>query len=195
MCLSVINWLVPKVISGSYLAAFLCHSLIPKTIHKLPSARRHKPPTSSMATPRMEITCGPTHSMVRAIGATGWQKCFICRCHYLHCNSEVAGLLSFDDFLVCLVCKTKVQPADDKFGTCTSYTTLQKVNHCKRQVRAKLLLTRPGGSYITLNVFGDHLKQICCQESVSEERLLQASPFSFTYNNQIINSISWEHSQ
>lgn len=26
--------------------------------------------------------------------------------------SEVAGVLSFDDFLVCLVCKSKVQPAD-----------------------------------------------------------------------------------
>ena len=107
-------------------------------------------------------------------------------------NSEVAGVLSFDDFLACLVCKSKVQPADEKLGTCTSCKTLQKISLCKRQVRAKLLLTRPGGSYITLNVFGDHVKQICCQEAVSEENLLQASPFSFTYNNQIINSL---HSQ
>jgi len=91
-------------------------------------------------------------------------------------NSEVAGVLSFDNFLVCLVCKSKVQPADEKLGTCTGCKTLQKISLCKRQVRAKLLLTCPGGSYITLNVFGDHLKQICCQEAVSEENLLQASP-------------------
>lgn len=110
-------------------------------------------------------------------------------------NSEVAGVLSFDNFLVCLVCKSKVQPADEKLGTCTGCKTLLKISLCKRQVRAKLLLTCPGGSYITLNVFGDHLKLICCQEAVSEENLLQASPFSFTYNNQIINSISREDSQ
>jgi len=26
---------------------------------------------------------GPTYSMARAVGATEWQKGFICRCHYL----------------------------------------------------------------------------------------------------------------
>ena len=105
---------------GSYFAVILCHLLIPKTIHKLLSGEDTKLPTSSMATARTETTRGPTHSIVRVTGTSAWQKCFICRCHYLHCNFKVAGVLSFDDFLVCLVCKSKVQPADDKSGTCTS---------------------------------------------------------------------------
>ena len=105
-------------------------------------------------------------------------------------NSEVAGVLSFDDFLMCLVCKSKVQPSDDKSGVCTSCRAVQKINLCKRQMHAKLLLTSPGGDYITLNVFGDHLKLICGQKPVSEDTLLLAPPFNFTYNNQIVNSIS-----
>ena len=56
-------------------------------------------------------------------------------------NSEVAGVLSFDNFLVCLVCKSKVQPADEKLGTCTGCKTLQKISLCKSQVRAKLTLS------------------------------------------------------
>ena len=34
-------------------------------------------------------------------------------------NSEIAGVISFDDFLLCLICNNKVQPSDDKFGSCT----------------------------------------------------------------------------
>jgi len=39
-----------------------------------------------MATARTETTRGPTYSMTRAIGATPWQKGFICRCHCLRCH-------------------------------------------------------------------------------------------------------------
>ena len=105
-------------------------------------------------------------------------------------NSEIAGVISFDDFLLCLICTNKVQPSDDQFGSCTECNTVQKINLCKRQMRAKLLLTRPGGNYITLSVFGDHLKHICCEQPVTRDNLLHAPPFTFTYNNQVINSIS-----
>ena len=42
-------------------------------------------------------TCGPTSSMARAIGATPWQKGFICQCHYLHCHSQWKSLITFPD--------------------------------------------------------------------------------------------------
>jgi len=29
-----------------------------------------------------------------AIGATVWQKGFICRCHYFHCHSEWKSLIA-----------------------------------------------------------------------------------------------------
>ena len=61
---------------------------------------------------------------------------------------EVARVLSFDDFLICLVCKSKVQPSDDKSGVCTSCKVVQKINLCKCQMCAKLLLIRPGGDYL-----------------------------------------------
>ncbi len=44
----------------------------------------------------------------------------------------------------------------------------QKVNLC---TKAKLLLTRAGGSYITLTVFGNHLNEICAHETVSPANL------------------------
>ena len=65
---------------------FLHHSLFQKL------ARRHKP---SMATARTETTRGPTYSMARAIGATAWQKGFICWCHYLCCHSQWKSLVTW----------------------------------------------------------------------------------------------------
>ena len=34
-------------------------------------------------------------------------------------KQEITGVISFDDFLLCLICN-KVQPSDDKFGSCTT---------------------------------------------------------------------------
>ncbi len=106
-------------------------------------------------------------------------------------NSEVAGVLPFDNFLMCITCKSKVDAfSDDKLGTCSSCEMIQKVNLCSKQVRAKLLVTRAGGNYITLTVFDNHLNKICEQETVTPDNLLTACPFNFTYKDQIINTIS-----
>ena len=72
-------------------------ALIQKTISHYYSARRHEPSTSSIATARTETTREPTYSMVRVIGATAWQKCFICQCHYLHCHSQCKSLVTWID--------------------------------------------------------------------------------------------------
>ena len=105
-------------------------------------------------------------------------------------SSEVAGILSFDDYLMCIICKSKVQLKDDKSGICTNCNLIQKVNLCKKQIRAKLLLTRPGGNYITLNVFGEHLTEICEKNAITQDNLLAARPFNFTYKDQIMNTVS-----
>jgi len=54
--------------------------------------RRHEP---SVATARMETTRGPTYSVARVIGATAWQKGFICQCHYLRCHSPWKSLVTW----------------------------------------------------------------------------------------------------
>ena len=46
-----------------------------------------------MATARTETT----HWMARALGATAWQKGFICRCHYLRCHSQWKSLVTWTD--------------------------------------------------------------------------------------------------
>jgi len=66
---------------------FLCHSLFQKL------ARRHELSASLMATARTETTRGPTYSMA-TMGATTWQKGFICQCHYLHCHSQWKSLVT-----------------------------------------------------------------------------------------------------
>ena len=97
-------------------------------------------------------------------------------------QSEVAAVLSLDDYLVCLSCKNKVQPVDESSGICASCGVSQKLSFCNRQLRAKLLFTCPGEEYIQLSVFGDHLKEICGHDTVTTDKLIQASPFNFTYN-------------
>jgi len=64
---------------------FLSHSLIQKLLASTQRETRTAV-QSSMATARTETTRGPTYLMPRAIGATQWQKGFICRCHYLRCH-------------------------------------------------------------------------------------------------------------
>ena len=56
--------------------------------------------TSSMATVRTETTRGPTYSMTRAIGATPWQKGFICRaivCVATTAHSQWKSLVTWTD--------------------------------------------------------------------------------------------------
>ncbi len=105
-------------------------------------------------------------------------------------GSEVAGVLSFDDFNACIICKSKVQQTDEKTGVCSGCKMVQKIHLCKKQMRAKLLLTRPGGNYITLNAFGSHLLEICEATDPTQDNLLAARPFNLTHKNQVINSIS-----
>jgi len=60
----------------------LCHSLIQKLFTNY-SAQQED---TNCLPPRwqQQATRGPTYSMARAIVATGWQRGFICQCHYLH---------------------------------------------------------------------------------------------------------------
>ena len=121
--------------------------------------------------------------------------------YYVTCYVHCKIVLSLDDYLVCLSCKNKVQPVDESSGICASCGVSQKLSFCNRQLRAKLLFTCPGEEYIQLSVFGDHLKEICGHDTVTRDKLIQGSPFNFTYNQQVINSVSqptwydWAYSQ
>ena len=54
---------------------------------------------------------------------------------------------------------------------------------------AKLLISS-GTDYHTLNVFGRNIKDIAEQEQITTESLLSARPFTFTYANNVVTTIS-----
>ena len=53
---------------------------------------------------------------------------------------------------------------------------------------AKLIISS-GDTYLTLLCFGSNLSDIVEQETVTEEALLIAPPFTLTYENNIITGI------
>ena len=73
---------------------FLRHSLIQKLFTNY-SYLAQREDTNRLATARTETTRGPTYSMARTIGATAWQKGFICQCHYLCCHSQWKSLVTW----------------------------------------------------------------------------------------------------
>jgi len=76
-----------------------------KTIHKLLYSTQREG-TNCLATARTETTRGLTYSMVGTIGATTWQKGFICRCHYLCCHSQWKSLVTWTPYSIVLcICR------------------------------------------------------------------------------------------
>lgn len=57
-------------------------------------------------------------------------------------------------------------------------------------MRAKLLVTVPGGSYITLSAFGSVGSDIAQTKEVTAEDLIVAPSFTLTYRNNTVNSVS-----
>jgi len=96
--ISLYIYLVRRAISHFRLlfCAFLCHSLIQKLFTNY-SYSTQREDTNCLATARTETTRGPTYSMAGTIGATAWQKGFICRCHYLCCHSQWKSLVTWTD--------------------------------------------------------------------------------------------------
>lgn len=56
--------------------------------------------------------------------------------------------------------------------------------------RAELLLTIPGGSYITLSTFGKQLTEIAQTDEPTREKLIAAEPFTARYKSGVINTVS-----
>lgn len=104
-------------------------------------------------------------------------------------GAEIIGVLSLQTFWSCLMCKAKVVQTTENFGSCTKCQMDQKLTHCSVSSMAKLLISS-GTDYHTLNVFDSNLKDIAEQEPITTELLLAARPFTFTYANNVITTIS-----
>ena len=94
-------------------------------------------------------------------------------------GGEIAGVLSFTNYPICLSCKKKVLSTTHDFGRCSNCNSLQRLNKCQIQISAKLIISS-GDTYLTLLCFASNLTDIVEQETVTEEALLTAPPFTLT---------------
>ncbi len=94
-------------------------------------------------------------------------------------RAEVADVLTLASYLLCLACKSKVEPTTDKMGECTKCKVDQNMEWCKTQLNAKMVVTC-GNSYLTLTAFGSNVMDIAKKEEVMGESLLRARPFTET---------------
>lgn len=93
-------------------------------------------------------------------------------------NAIVVAVRSFKSCRTCVVCKGEVESTQD-FARCVSCNTLQRIDRCKMQVAAKLMI-EANEFPITLNVYDQILAEIAktTLANVSEEALLIAPRFS-----------------
>ena len=95
---------------------------------------------------------------------------------------------SLDNYCVCLSCKKKIKPTTEHLGRCTSCSALQRLDKCATQMSAKLVLSS-GTDYLTLLCFGSNLNDIVQVKPVTESNLLEAPPFTLTYDNNVITGV------
>ena len=104
-------------------------------------------------------------------------------------GAEVVAVLGLESYFACFVCKSKVEHTENKMGCCTKCGVPQCIDYCKKQLSAKLMMTS-ADAFVTLNGFGNNIQDIVGQEEVTAKSLMTARPFTLTYANNVIMSIS-----
>ncbi len=104
-------------------------------------------------------------------------------------SAEVIGVASLDNYNACLSCKGKVDGLDDTLGSCTKCSMTQRLNKCKKQLRAKLYISS-GEDYFTLQAFGSNVSDIAGKQDVTTHALLHAQPFTLTHDSNVITSVT-----
>lgn len=114
-------------------------------------------------------------------------------------HAEVCGIKELESYKVCIVCDGKVLPSSDEpiIGHCKKCGLTQKMSHCKDNLMAKMIINGHSEEdssslvFTTLVAFGDILKTITQTDSVNNQTLLIAKPFTATYNGyNVLTSIS-----
>ena len=100
--------------------------------------------------------------------------------------AEVAAVISLESYAACIACKSKVKELTDKLGSCTKCDTMQCLPKCTQQLSAKLVIAHSTVTeFLTLLAFGTNVSDIARNANVTAELLLEAPPFTLTYNNVI----------
>ena len=96
---------------------------------------------------------------------------------------------------MCLSCgkSSQVMELDEEgfLGKCTKCNTTQKLSKCKKQVMAKLGLLSPNNEYVAVKAYEDILNEITGSQCISEKMLIEAMPFTVSYNEyNLVTSVS-----
>ena len=107
-------------------------------------------------------------------------------------SAEIVGVLSLDSYISCLNCKSKITISTDTTGKCNKCSLIQSLRHSTKQLRAKVIISTPGGNYLTLDVFGQNVAAIAeiDEAEVTADNLISAQPFSCSYNGTVMNSVT-----
>lgn len=98
-------------------------------------------------------------------------------------NASVIAVANFVSFKSCISCRDEVNPVNSNHGCCTSCNILQHLDKCQLRLSAKLTIESNTFTF-HLYAFGHILSEITLlPKDVTEEALLNASPFSLTYNH------------
>ena len=101
---------------------------------------------------------------------------------------EVIGVQSLQSYSACVACNAKVDIVDESMGSCTKCEMFQPIRKTKQKLSARLYLQH-GENYLTLSAFDDILNTIAQSDDITPSTLLNASPFTLTYVNNIIVSV------
>ncbi len=105
-------------------------------------------------------------------------------------DAEVIGVQSLGTYWACVACKSKVTPSTTGISSCSKCGLAQRTDHCKEELSAKLYTsTGNGAEYLTLNIFGNNVRDIAQKNDITVESLLCAKPFTLVHDQNVITNI------
>ena len=116
--------------------------------------------------------------------------------HQLH-NVWILGVQYLYELKKCLNCNSKVVVGIDstypEIGECTKCRMMQNTESCETLLTTHILVkSSEMPSPMTLTATGDMVHKLCCNEDtkITKMALLTCPPFSLTYKDDMIHSIS-----
>lgn len=104
---------------------------------------------------------------------------------------SVIAVKDLQQFKACVFCKGKIDTQESGIGTCQKCDAVQKLDKCKINEMAKIVVESPSMEIVTLVAYADILQSILIGEPLNSLNLLSAKPFTVTYNRyNVITSIA-----
>ena len=109
-------------------------------------------------------------------------------------DATIIAVMQLTSYKGCLICKARMESERPPLGRCSKCSMLQRMDKCKDQLSAKLLM-ESYGTTTTLHAFGNILLEICkatTADEITQERLLNTPPLTTVFYNDknVITGVS-----